>query len=284
MKTVFQKTDEAIHVYAQQQQIDIKNSSGNIFCERSNYDLEYADKIYSYGYHYLLGQFIDDNTILINDKGYSFTTSKHIRCLRYATSQYKQFFVRETDLKTVHYSVNELYKKWIKARKPEIYVSEINYLFEKLNEYINYRKLKVKRSSEYKSIKKIHKLVNNETKIDAEQFRKDKKRKEQQKKQKELKNKLDLFYTYKTNFVRTGQNEDFLRLSKCSEYVETTQGVKVPTKEAKILYKMILSGKYIKGYKIGYYTVIGLNDVLKIGCHKINKKSMHEIGKKLLKL
>lgn len=283
MKTVFSNTDEAIHVFAQQQQTDIKNSSRNIFCECSNYDLNYANKIYSYGYHYLLGEFIDKNTILINDKGYSVTTSKHISSLRYATRQYKQFFVTETDLKTVHYSVNELYKKWIKARKPEIYLSEINRLFTKLNEYIEYRKLKVKRSSEYKSISKIYKLVNNDTKVDLEQFRKEQKRNEQQKKRKELKKKLNLFYTYKTNFVRTGQNEDFLRLSKCSNYVETTQGVKVDVNEAKILYKMILAGKDIKGYKIGYYTVIGLNGVLKIGCHRINKKSMHEIGEKLLK-
>ena len=284
MKTVFSSTDEAIHVFAQQQQIDIKNSSRSIFCERSNYDSNYADKIYSYGYHYLLGQFIDKNTILINDKGYSVTTSKHISSLRYATRQYKQFFVTETDLKIVHYSVNTLYKKWIKARKPELYLGEINRLFNKLNEYIEYRKLKVKRSSEYKSIAKIYNLVNNDTKVDLEQFRKEQKRNEQQRQRKELNKKLDLFYSYKTNFVRIGQNEDYLRLSYCSEYVETTQGVKVPIKEAKILYKMILDGKDIKGYKIGYYTVIGLNGVLKIGCHKINKKSMHEIGQKLLKL
>ena len=45
---------------------------------------------------------------------------------------------------------------------------------------------------------------------------------------------------------------------------------------------MIISDKDIKGYKIGYYTVIGLNGTLKIGCHNIDTNNMHEIGKKII--
>lgn len=284
MRTVFQNTDEAIHVFAQQQQTDIKNSSRNIFCKRSNYNLDYADEIYSYGHHYLLGKFIDKDTILINDKGYSVTTSKHIASLRYATRQYKQFFVTETDLKTVHYSVNELYKKWIKARKPEIYVSKINRLFNKLNQYIEYRNLKVKRTSEYKFIEKIYNSVNSGNKIDLLKFRKEQQKREKQKQRRELKKQLNKFFDYKTNFVRIGQNDDYLRISKCGQYVETTQNVRVNINEAKTLYRLIKLGKDIKGHRIDGYTVIGINGVLKIGCHNINKKNMVEIGQQIIKL
>ena len=64
--------------------------------------------------------------------------------------------------------------------------------------------------------------------------------------------------------------------------VETSQGVKVTVKEAKLLYSMILANKDIKGYRISNYTVISINGVLKVGCHHINIDSMHKIGKLIL--
>ena len=51
MKTVFNNS-EVCHVFAQQEQE--YGRSGNIFFE--------GKKIYSYGYHYLMGNIINDNT------------------------------------------------------------------------------------------------------------------------------------------------------------------------------------------------------------------------------
>ena len=70
MKKVFQNTSEVVHVFAQQTQSEGRNQSSSIYF-RDN-------KIYSYGSHYLLGEFINNETIIINDFGYSVTTSKHI--------------------------------------------------------------------------------------------------------------------------------------------------------------------------------------------------------------
>ena len=56
----------------------------------------------------------------------------------------------------------------------------------------------------------------------------------------------------------------------------------MPVKEAKILYNKIIKNEDIKGFKIDYYTVIDLDSKLKIGCHNINLKNMHEVGKQLL--
>ena len=70
MKTVFDNYD-CVHTFAQRTQNEGRTSNNNIFFE--------GDKIYSYGYHYELGRFLDDKTILINDKGYSVSTGKHIR-------------------------------------------------------------------------------------------------------------------------------------------------------------------------------------------------------------
>lgn len=56
----------------------------------------------------------------------------------------------------------------------------------------------------------------------------------------------------------------------------------MPIKAAKVLYQRIKDGKDIKGFDLNGYTVIGLNGILKIGCHKINLKNMNEIGEKIL--
>ena len=130
MRRVLRNTDEVIHVFAQQTQSEGRNQSGNIFFEGA--------RIYSYGYHYLLGQFIDKKTILINDKGYSMTTSKHIYSLIDATRQYKRFNVTETNLDLVHAEINATLSKIPKARTNKaVYLKRILYLFEKLNEYLN---------------------------------------------------------------------------------------------------------------------------------------------------
>ena len=46
------------------------------------------DRIYSYGYHYILGHFIDKKrNLIINDIGYSMTTSKHINLLMWKAQE-----------------------------------------------------------------------------------------------------------------------------------------------------------------------------------------------------
>jgi hypothetical protein len=54
MKTVF-TNNEIFHVFNEQKQETGRTPNRNIFFENN--------KIYSYGYHYLLGEFIDENTI-----------------------------------------------------------------------------------------------------------------------------------------------------------------------------------------------------------------------------
>lgn len=276
MKQIFSNSDEVIHLFAQQVQHYAANSSRNIYF--------YDNKIYSYGSHYLLGEFIDKETILINDKGYSVTTSKHISSLSCATTQYEQFYTTKTNLDYVLTNFKYLFEKWIKARKPLKYSSEINNTFEKLNEYIKYTGKKCKRDEAYIEIKKIHKAVNNKDIKELETYRKNKAKRDRLKIKKEFTNKLKDFNNYKINSIRLKNNDkDFLRVSKCGKFVETTQNIKVDVKEAQTLYKMILAGKDIKGYKIGYYTVISLNGFLKIGCHNIDTENMHKIGKQIIK-
>lgn len=273
MKKVFSNTDDVIHVFAQQTQSEGRNSSRNVFFNNT--------KIYSYGHHYLLGEFIDKETILINDQGYSVTTRKHISTLSSATRQYKQFYTTQTDLNLVHSEIISLKDKLANARKKELYILPILNLYKSLNEYLEYTKRKtfVSKDKKYKEVKKIFTSLNNnlETYLDAIKLRKQKE--VDKAKIKETEN-IAKFKDHKINWLKS--KFDYLRLSIDKTKVETSQGVKIEIKEAKILNALLRAGKNIRGFKIGYYTVISYtNNILKVGCHNIPQSEINLISKYL---
>ena len=273
MKKVFTNANDVIHLFAQQTQTHANSS--NVFFEHQ--------KLYSYGYHYLLAQFIDENTIMINDTGYSVTTSKHISIVRYATRQFKQFYKTKTDLKTVFNSVKENESKLANARKPAIYISNIKSIYSTLIEFYTYKKqlTKLKSTKEFRYIKKVIDSLENFT--DYKESLKAIQKATKLRKEKEVNKKLKEFYTYEINTFRIG-SKDFLRLSKDKTNVETSQGIKVSVTDSKRLYLMIKKNIDIKGYKIGHYTVNSINGTLKIGCHNIDINSVHKVGKQIINL
>lgn len=275
MKTVFSNAQDCVHAFAQRQQP--QGRAGNVFF--------YGDKIYSYGYHYLLAEFIDDKTILINDSGYSSSTSKHISYVSSGTRQYKQFFTTKCEIGLVYSQVLSLQDKLANARKPENYINGILSLWDSLNEYVKYIKSKnIPKDTRYKAIKAIVKHLN----VDSVQYQQKladaKKKDEAAKKRKEakqIKEALTKFYNYEVNSFRVGDT-DYLRLSQDGSTVETSQYVKVSTDEARTLYKAICNGVDIVGHRISNYIVNSINGRLKIGCHNIDMDSVHKVGKKLI--
>jgi hypothetical protein len=280
MKKVFNTSDQVIHLFAQRTQSEARCS--NVYFDNMN-------EIYSYGRHYLLGQFVtnknDELAIIINDTGYSVTTAKHIRELSYATNQYKRFFTMSIEPAKVMYQLEQFVSKLQNARKPELYINPAEILYTKFHEYQTWNG----KSNDVANLEKIEALINTfrggsypeylaqrAEAIKQDKIRREKIEKEQNEKQ------LKEFFDYKRDYLYNRIDEDYLRISQDGEFIETTQNVKVPIKEAKILYMLIKSGKDIKGYNISGYTVIGLNGELKIGCHKINLKNMNEIGEKII--
>jgi hypothetical protein len=269
-------------VFAQQTQSEGRNQSRSIYF--------YDNKIYSYGSHYLLGEFINSETIIINDFGYSVTTSKHISELTQATSHKEQFFTSSICIKSVQSEIDYNLKKLAKANKPEIYISNITRLEKNLSHWVEFCKLnkiqhkyRVNKSDyQYKKIVKIaNDLLSSEVieKIKAKGKRDALKQKRAE--AKKLKSYLVDFNSYKINRFRCG-DFDYLRLSECGEYVETSQNIRIEKNEAKMLYIAIKRKVDIKGYKIGYYTVNSINGTLKVGCHNIDIKSVHNVGKTLI--
>lgn len=217
MKTVF-TNNEIMHVFAQRTQ-----SNGRA----SNLFFEYGIKLYSYGWHYLLGEFIENKqgseAIMINDRGYSVSTQKHISMLRSATRQFKQFFTTETDLELVLTSIFANVKKLQTARKKELYIETSKRLFENLNEFILWSgKTELKKSDLYKKIVDLMKVIDGDKEFystylrkNADKIKRDKAKAEKIRKQKLAQSILD-FENYEINRIYNS-NEDYLRLSKDGE-------------------------------------------------------------------
>jgi hypothetical protein len=297
MKKVFTSSIEVCHVFAQRTQDEATTSTRNLFFDDKN-------KIYSYGRHYLLAEFINDETILINNTGYSNTTSKHISQITQATRQYKQHFFKDICLQNVYNRIKEASQKLINARKKEVYALEIINAFESftsfLNEfkqYVNYSSSyysygsynltsenELKNSDKFKEIQSIYLQIfeNKESFIEAG---KERIKREKEKAKEKLKKDLEKFFNYEIDYINTRDlKEDFLRISEDKRNIETTQQIKIDINEAQTLYRLIKEGKDIKGYRIGYYTVISLNGVLKVGCHNINRNNLTEIGEQIINL
>ncbi len=139
MKTVFQNASAVIHLFAQRTQNEARSS--NVFFERE------GKRLYSYGHHYLLAEFIENENgemaIMINDSGYSNTTAKHIGHTISATRQFKQFFTTNCDEVKVFRQLENLATKLMTARKPEIYIDQANNLYFKFLEFKNWKNSEV---------------------------------------------------------------------------------------------------------------------------------------------
>ena len=273
MKTVFSNS-ELVHTFAQRTQSEGRTPSGGMFFK--------MDKIYSYGYHYLLGEFINNETIVINNKGYSNSTSNQIGMLINATRQYRQLFTIDIDITQVKSRIDIASDNLKRANKPELYVTKIIRDFEVLTDYLKeFKKVNTLKSEEYKTIKKIYTALKKDEDKYLEQA-KERGKKEKAKALIVFNQKLDKFFNYEIDGIYGGDiKEDYLRISQDGSQIETTQQVRIDIDDARKLYRMIENKVDIKGYRISNYTVISLNGHLKIGCHNINVKNMHEVGARI---
>jgi len=293
MKKVFSNTSETIHVFAQQLQDEGSNQSRSVYFTQN--------KIYSYGSHYLLGEFINPETIIINDFGHSVTTSKHISELNYATNHLQQFFTSSICIDSVNKDIEGNLKSLIKARKPSLYINTICQAIGRLNKWAEFCKETKSFKNDYKTesykyrllpgnliLKKLNKisaalLTPDYLQKIQEQGKKDL-IKLKAKNKRELKVKLIEFNTYKINRFNIG-NLDYLRLSKEGFQVETSQGIRIDLNEAKRLYFGIKNKFNVVGNKIGYYTIDKIDSkALIIGCHSICLKSVFSVGEQIINL
>jgi hypothetical protein len=299
MKKVFSSNPQLCHKFNEQSQTEGRAS--NMFFE--------GDTMYSYGRHYIVGEFLTPDLIVINDVGYSSSTSKHISILTSATRDKTQIFSTRAEPKIVADKIQISFKKLAKSRKPEKYISEIIYLYEGFVKSCNklggvlhanrfdgsyFVKPLEEKNVHIEYIREIHEGLNTKeqaerlAKIKKEDKIKSKEQREIRKKQaeQEQQRKAELrekFYNYEISYIGGYENE-LLRLSKCGQFVETSQRAEVPLNEAQRYYKLLKSGANMRGQKIAQYITNSFDEVLQIGCHKIDKQEAQRIGELILNL
>ena len=273
MRKVFTNS-EIVHVFNEQNQNEGRTSNGSMYF--------YNNKIYSYGSHYLLGHFIDNDTILINDKGYSATTGKHIYLLGDATRNKKQYFTTRIEYKTVNRNIKEYLNKLTRATKRKnYYLRAINRTLKMYFDYLEYTKQKTKHKK-YKEHREILRLANDfyNNFDNLQETIKEANKKQAIKDKKAIIQKIKDWKNLKINSFRNKTNNDFLRLN--NDFVETSQNVKIPILEAKRLLKLI-EHKNIIGQRVdNRFIVKAFKSVLKVGCHNIPVKEINYI-KQLIK-
>lgn len=268
MRTVL-TNNEIFHVFNEQKQTEGKTSNRNIFF--------YNDKIYSYGYHYLLGEFIDEKTILINNTGYSNSTSKHITKLINATRDKKQFFTEQVEPKKVLVNLENWLNKLPRAKiNKQSYLSDISNTLDTYFAFFEYMKQPVSiiNKEAHEKIASIkEKFYTNFENF--EQEIKDQQKRQKEKDKEAIKESLIKWKNNEINYFSNKTEKDYLRLN--GENIETSQGVKISIIEAKRLLKLI-DTKNIIGQRVDdRFIVRSFNTVLTVGCHNIDISEINYI-------
>lgn len=298
MKTVF-ANDECVHVYAQRTHDQGRTNNGNIFFN--------GDTLYSYGYHFPLAHFINDNTVIINDDSYSMTTSNHQALVRQALRHYRAIYLDTSMIESViNHGVYD--KKSLEAKskqKAEEYLlsatkrrathtmeSDVSIAVSivknclKTTEAFN-RKPSVSFRKFADEILNDNTSILKELSVKAEKLLQDKKNKAEQYLKKWLNFKIDLIpYTYR-EFI-----DIHMRVSE--DNIETSEGVRFPLNEAIAAFKMIRrvkeSGQSLNFndvnlgvIKLGYYKIdkITCAGHVKAGCHFVKWPQIETIARQL---
>jgi hypothetical protein len=277
MKKVFSNADQTINAFAQQtNNPNAEGRSGNVYFD--------GVRLYSYGRHYELARYLDNDTVLINDKGYSVTTAKHISKARYGLSQYRQFFLTHCDSMAVRIQLEGIREKLQTARKPEKYVNEAIYLIDKYNEWEKFHEENRERlehtlpyfPADLPIISELLSLFNATDFSERLKIQRDAERKR----------KANAAQSFRDAFRNFEPFEAYRNLSKLpyslirinGENVETSQFVTIPLDEARKAWELYKLGKIRHGDKVGEYSVISTTaEQIRIGCHLLNITDLQEV-------
>jgi len=276
MKTVFSENSAVAHLWASQAQENARNSQNNFYFNGLT--------IYSYGGHFPIARIYnkDNNIVFMTTHTYSNTTAKHICEVRYAINHKTVFNVpvvcicgsydHKENVVAYLNTIEKLINKQKNARKYD-YTREIAGQLRELKGYVSLFKLSFLLTKPEKELLKVTDVKELFEGYNFTELR-EKRRKAETAKQREAKKKA--LYSWLGYKLPYKENKIYLRIS--GENIETSRSASVPIREAEILYKRIKAGKDVKGFKIGYYTVIGINGVLKIGCHEIDREEIERIA------
>lgn len=293
MRNVLKSNSEVGHSWANQSQS--AGRSDNMFFE--------GTKIYSYGYHYLVGQIHKAKGgakfALINSTKSSMTTeSKHKRAAWNGVIGLMPCFDSpdptsiSAAIKYQDSQVTELIQAYLKALKITDQ-DDINRRLKnvitvwrdanELRELVGRKPLKrptkeidAVRKHLKARLKRYHELNTPEMLAQREQERLKREAAKQVKIQEQLRVSIVKFRTHDGAPVWALEALNFELLRITGDTVETTRGAVVPLAAAKTLLQAIVSGKPVVGAKVGDFEVRSVtptadfsDEIVQVGCHKI---------------
>ena len=274
MKKVFSNHSEVAHIWAQQSQED--GRAANIFFE--------GTRIYSYGKHFCIANFIDPETVLFTTREYSVSTAGHKSLTRQAVSHKRIFEVPSISpdeytpvdhAENVKYYLDQIQEERGAALRAHSrgrwYLDAAEAYAQHINDYIDHFDLK------NKHIDAAGIFTDKERKKIAAKAGAHVKRTEERNAAALLKNAADLelwtggdqtkgrsFYSLPVK-LRVK-----LPFGEKRAIVETSHGARVTCIEAAAFLQAMDAGADLDGREIGSYTAQGVEDeTLIIGCHKI---------------
>lgn len=267
--------ENVAHLFANQLQSEARTQTNNFYF--------HGNMIFSYGSHFCIARFVDNETLLFTERSYSNTTAKHINQVWNAISHKNKIFcynptgTHEENFNAWLIEAENNISKLKNARKPELYITQLQYIKNKVSIYAEYFGIITPLSLEnvLSITEKAETIAYLESK--AEVLAKEKKRKETELKKEHAKN-LKKWKAFEIGSLYQRNGFDYLR--KDSEFFQTSQGVKIPLAIGLRFYNNIVNKTIKVGDKFLDYTINEVNDkLIKIGCHTITLKEINTIVK-----
>jgi len=279
------------HLWANEQQLEANTPNRAFYF--------YGKNIYSYGSHFLIAKHITNNkgekAILFTTCGYSNTTAKHIN-YTYRAIPDKSIVIYVINPQSTpaenfiawNKQIDRIYTKLAKAKKPELYLSELSRLNDQIKKYTTFMGVEIpeaiKVRLEITNKAEIIEAVNKANEIKAAN-----EAKEAKAKQKENKKQIDKFRNFERYNFWNGYA--YLRYNKETNRIETSQRIEIPIEAAKRLYHTIKEAlkdinnptqEILENLNILSYKVKNVQkDFIEVGCHKIETKEINRIAKQL---
>jgi hypothetical protein len=285
--------ENVAHLWANKIQDEARTSNSNLYFNN--------DKIYSYGSHFCIASHVinenRDRATLFTTRSYSNTTAKHINTVRGAANHLNLIYCpypAGDKYENLEYWIKEAEQigpKLAKAKKPELYLNQLDQLRDKIEKYSNFI------GFDYKELKPelaaLLAVTNKDEFIKYAEIKESAIKEREAKRQSELKKEhakqLRKFRDFKTNSLYVRNGMDYLRYNADKKRIETSQNVEIPEGIAKRFFNWLIkinkSGGCLNcecGQKIMQYSVEEVNkDFVRIGCHKIAFTEINRTAKQL---
>lgn len=282
MKKVFSDQSKVAHLWANKEQDEATNQGRSFYF--------WKETIYSYGRHFPIAKHVQDQTgnefILFTERGYSNTTSKHIAITRSACRNsdivycYSPESSHEENFKYWFNEIEAEINKLARARKPEIYLNNIEHVATKVKRYSQYTGASIP-----ENLIESMKITDQEQYAGYQESRIEQVKQAQKRAEQELqarhKEELEKWLNFETHRLYAHDGSDYLRINQENDRIETTQAVHIPNEIARRLWLSIKENTIKVGDKILNYRIDKADKIVKIGCHTFKRSYLLQFGANL---